>query len=166
MNTDEFSKKILTFENSLHIFAMNLTRNYEDAKDLVQETFLKAILYQDRYTVDKNIKAWLFTILRNTYLNQITKLSSKNKINEEIKEEYILKNRLSEMESTDSKINANNINKVIENLAEEYKTPFKMFLDGFKYKEISNKIKIPIGTVKSRIFLARRILTENLQDFR
>ena len=166
MNTNEFNKKLLSIEKSLNTFALMLTRNSEDAKDLVQETFLKAMQYQDKYTIDKNIKAWTFTILRNTYLNQIKKLSSKNKINDETKGEYILKNTLYETENTDAKINATSIYEAIENLAEEYRTPFKMFLEGFKYREISSSTEIPIGTVKNRIFLARRILMENLKDFK
>ncbi|MDR2009848.1 MAG: sigma-70 family RNA polymerase sigma factor [Bacteroidales bacterium] len=166
MNTQDFNTKLLSFENSLNYFALSLTRNTEDAKDLVQETFLKAIQYQDKYTTDNNIKAWLFTILKNTYLNQVTKLSSKNTINDETEDEYILKNTMFDDENAETVINTQNIRGTISELDEEYRIPFQMFVDGYKYKEIAEEINLPMGTVKSRIFFARRILMENLQDFR
>ncbi|MDR2009108.1 MAG: sigma-70 family RNA polymerase sigma factor [Bacteroidales bacterium] len=166
MNTQEFNTKLLSFEDSLNYFALSLTRDTEDAKDLVQETFLKAIQYQDKYTADNNIKAWLFTILRNTYLNQVTKLSSKNTVNDETEDEYILKNTMFDNENAETTINTQNIRETISELDEEYRIPFQMFVDGYKYKEIAEEINLPIGTVKSRIFFARRTLMENLQDFR
>lgn len=82
MSTQEFNTRLLDLEKSLRYFALSLTKDMETAKDLVQDTFVKAIQYRDKYTADNNIKAWLFTILRNTYLNQVTKLSAKNTIND------------------------------------------------------------------------------------
>lgn len=166
MNSSEFNNKLLSLENSLNYFALSLAKDAEDAKDLVQETFFKAIQYKDKYTSDNNIKAWLFTILKNTYLNQVTKLSSKNTVSDETKDEYILKNTLHKSENAESDMNVNNINETIAELDDEYRIPFQMFVDGFKYKEIAEHVKLPMGTVKSRIFFARRILMENLQDFK
>lgn len=166
MERKEFNDKLLSLESSLNYFALSLTRDYENAKDLVQETFLKAIQYQDKYTSDNNIKAWLFTILRNTYLNQVTKLSSKNTVNDESEDEYILRNTIHQNETAESEISVTDIQKAISNLDDEYKIPFQMFIQGYKYKEIAEHINLPMGTVKSRIFFARRILMGNLQDFR
>lgn len=162
----DFTKKLLSLENSLNYFALSLTRDAENAKDLVQETFFKAIQYQDKYTSDNNIKAWVFTILRNTYLNQITKLSSKNTINDESEDEYLLKNTMCQEETAEADINLKDIISAISNLNEEYRIPFQMFVQGYKYKEISKEINLPMGTVKSRIFFARKHLMENLQDFK
>lgn len=166
MSTQEFNTRILNMESSLTYFALSLTRDSENAKDLVQDTFLKAIQYREKYTADNNIKAWLFTILRNTYLNQVTKLSAKNTINDESEDEYIIKNTLHQKENAESTINTNDIRSTINDLADEYRIPFQLFLDGYKYKEIAERTTLPIGTVKSRIFFARRMLMENLQDFK
>ncbi len=153
-------------EKSLQYFALSLTRDKENAKDLVQDTFVKAIQYRDKYTSDNNIKAWLFTILRNTYLNQVTKLSAKNTINDESEDEYIIKNTMYEDHTAETDINTNDIQRTISLLDDEYRIPFQMFVDGFKYKEIADETNLPIGTVKSRIFFARRQLMENLQSFK
>ncbi len=166
MSTQEFTTRLLSLESSLGYFALSLTRDSENAKDLVQDTFVKAIQYRDKYTLDNNIKAWLFTILRNTYLNQVTRLSSKNTINDESEDEYIIKNTMFDNENAETAISTNDIKNTIAELADEYRIPFQMFVDGYKYKEIAEQTELPIGTVKSRIFFARRMLMENLQDFR
>jgi len=166
MSTQEFNSRLMNLESSLNYFALSLTRDTETAKDLVQDTYLKAIQYKDKYTSDNNIKAWLFTILRNTYLNQVTRLSYKNTINDESEDEYILKNSMPHNETAESVINTGDISQTIDNLDDDYKIPFKMFLDGYKYKEIAEHINLPIGTVKSRIFFARKILMENLHDYK
>jgi RNA polymerase sigma factor (sigma-70 family) len=166
MSTQEFNTRLLNMENSLSYFALSLTRDTETAKDLVQDTFLKAIQYRDKYTADNNIKAWLFTILRNTYLNQVTRLSAKNTVNDESEDEYVLRNTVHETQNAETTISTNDIRATISELSDDYRIPFQMFVDGYKYKEIAEHTNLPIGTVKSRIFFARKILMENLQDFR
>lgn len=166
MATSDFSIKLLAVEKSLKCFALSLTRDVDDAKDLVQETFLRAMQYQDKYIYDENMKAWLFTILRNTYLNHVTKLSSKKTVSDNTEDEYLLRNTLFDNKTVEVDLNVTNICKEISNLEVDYKIPFQMFLDGFKYKEIAEQTKLPIGTIKSRIFFARRILVENLQEFK
>lgn len=166
MSTQEFTTRIVSMEKSLKYFALGLTRDPESAKDLVQETFLKAFQYRDKYTNDSNIKAWLFTILKNTFLNQVTKLSSKNTVNDSSEDSYLIENSGLLEESADSKVNAKDIKFAISELEDEYRIPFQMFIDGYKYKEIAEEMNLPIGTVKSRIFFARRMLMETLNDFR
>lgn len=166
MSTKEFNTRLLETEKSLQYFALSLTRNPENAKDLVQDTFVKAIHYKDKYTSDNNMKAWLFTILRNTYLNQVTKLSSKNTVNDESEDTYLIKNTLNDNQDTESQINNAELKNAIANLSSEYKIPFQKFIDGYKYKEIAEEMDLPIGTVKSRIFFARKFLMESLQEFR
>ncbi|HNQ66939.1 MAG TPA: sigma-70 family RNA polymerase sigma factor [Bacteroidales bacterium] len=166
MSTQEFNTRLVDMEPSLKYFALSLTRNPENAGDLVQETFLKAIQYREKYALDTNIKAWLFTILKNTYLNQVTKLSTKKTINDESEDDYILKNTMFDNQNAETKISTNDIERTIHELDDDYRIPFKMFIDGYKYKEIAETMDLPIGTVKSRIFFARRILMDNLQDYR
>lgn len=166
MSTKEFNTRLLDTENSLQYFALSLTRNPETAKDLVQDTFVKAIQYKDKYTSDNNMKSWLFTILRNTYLNQITKLSAKNTIHDESEDTFLIKNNIKEDYDTEGKINKYELEQAVERLNPEYKKPFKLFMQGYKYKEIAEEMELPIGTIKSRIFFARKILMEGLQEFK
>lgn len=166
MSTQEFNTRLISLEPSLKYFALSLTRNPENAVDLVQDTYLKAIQYSDKYTSDTNIKAWLFTILKNTYLNQVTKLSSKKTINDESEDDYIIKNTMYDNLTAETHISKKDIERTIANLDDDFRLPFQMFVDGYKYKEIAEIMDLPLGTIKSRIFFARKILMENLQDYR
>lgn len=166
MSTQEFTNRLIGMEKSLNYFAVSLTRDPESAKDLVQETYLKAIQFRDKYTNDDNIKAWLFTILKNTFLNQISRLSSKNTVKDNSDDNYVIKNSGLIEESAESMISAKDIRETISELDDDYRIPFQMFVDGYKYKEIADEMDLPIGTVKSRIFFARRMLMESLKDFR
>ena len=99
-------------------------------------------------------------------MNQVTKLSSKNTVNDSSEDSYLIENSGFIEESADSKINAKEVKFAISELDDEYRVPFQMFIDGYKYKEIAEEMNLPIGTVKSRIFFARRMLMETLSDFR
>jgi RNA polymerase sigma-70 factor (ECF subfamily) len=146
---------------------MNLTRDADDAKDLVQETLLKALLNKDKFKAGTNLKAWLYTIMRNTFINnynKITKRSSNIDSTEYFQyfntdENYITVNgATSEFVVTD-------INEAISRLNEEFRTPFMMYYIGYKYLEIAEKLNIPIGTVKNRIHIARKELKQVLKVY-
>ncbi len=163
MSTQEFNAKLLETEKSLKYFALSLSKDSENAKDLVQETFLKAIKNRNKYISDTNMKAWLFTILRNTYINQVTKLSSKNTINDDSENNYLIKNKKNNNESTESKIYKSELDDAVSMLSDEYRIPFTKFYDGYKYKEIAEETNLPIGTVKSRIFFFFFLLIKSLK---
>ena len=165
MSTIEFNEALIGLENNLQSFALSFTRNREDARDLTQETMLKAITYRNYYTPQTNFKAWVFTIMRNLFINQYRRRVKSGAIFDHSKEVFLIGNIHSHEDSAIEKIGVKDINRQINLLGEEYQTPFEMHFQGFKYKEIADKLGIPIGTVKSRIFIARKKLMDALPEF-
>lgn len=162
----EFNYQVTTFQDKLAVFAKSLTRDEEDAKDLLQETVLKAMKYRDKFVSPTNLKAWLFTIMKNTFINDYRRRKLVSFKNDDTPNEYLLNSKSSTLESQDAQLNAADIMAKINGLDEDYKVPFTMHVQGFKYKEISEQLELPIGTVKSRIFIARQQLMKELKDFR
>lgn len=165
MSTLEFNDSLIKLESFLKSFAMGFTRNEEDAKDLTQETMLKAIAYRNYYTPQTNFKAWVFTIMRNIFINQYRRKVKSGTIFDHSKELYLLTNATENQENPTNYLLGKELKKQIRTLGEEYRTPFEMHFEGFKYKEIADKLDIPIGTVKSRIFIARKKLMDLLPDY-
>ena len=165
MSTIEFNEALIDIENNLKSFALGFTRNVEDAKDLTQETMLKAMTYKNHYTPQTNFKAWVFTIMRNLFINQYRRKAKSGTIFDNSKELYLITNSPGNSDSQVSQISAKHIEEKISGLSKEYKYPFEMHFKGFKYKEIAEKLEIPIGTVKSRIFIARKKLIDLLSDY-
>ncbi len=167
MTAIEFSNLVQKVSGSLKPAAMNLTRDADDAKDLVQETLLKALLNKDKFKPGTNLKAWLYTIMRNTFINnynKITKRSSNIDSTEYFQyfntdENYITVN------GATSDFVVTDINEAISRLNEEFRTPFMMYYIGYKYLEIAEKLNIPIGTVKNRIHIARKELKQVLKVY-
>jgi RNA polymerase sigma-70 factor (ECF subfamily) len=151
-------------EGNLQSFALNFTRNNEDARDLTQETMLKAITYRNYYTPQTNFRAWVFTIMRNIFINQYRRRVKSGTIFDHSKDLYLL-NSTDSGSSAVAYLTEKEINSKIAMLDEEYKLPFNLHFKGFKYKEIADQLGIPIGTVKSRIFIARKKLMEQLPDY-
>lgn len=164
MSTLEFNEALIGMENNLHAFAKSFTRNNDDAKDLTQETMLKAITYRSYYTPQTNFKAWVFTIMRNIFINQYRRKMKTKMIFDSSNELYLLNNSSDSSNSAMNLILEKEVNKQICKLDVEYKEPFDLHFKGFKYKEIADKLQIPIGTVKSRIFIARKKLIDLLPD--
>lgn len=165
MSTLEFNEALIGMENNLHSFAMSFTRNNEDARDLTQETMLKAITYRSYYAPQTNFKAWVFTIMRNIFINQYRRKVKSGTIFDHSQDLYLLNQPGDSLNSPVQEIAIKEINGHINGLEEEYKVPFTMHFKGFKYKEISEKLGIPIGTVKSRIFIARKKLMEVMPEY-
>lgn len=166
MSTLEFNTQMIGLETSLLYYAKSLTNNEDESKDLVQETFLKVLSNRDKYRNNTNFKAWTFTILKNTFINNYNKLSSKNTIRDSSEDGYLLNNTQFDNVTPDSTFGESEIHRTLSNLEDEYKIPFESFLNGYKYHEIAENMKLPIGTIKSRIYFARKKLTEQLIDFR
>lgn len=158
MTTLEFNTLLVQESKTLKGFAFNLTRDSEDASDLLQDTIVKAIQYRSQYVRAGNFKSWLITIMKNTFINNYRR--NKLKLNAISEITYTSNNKLN---GTESNINAKEIEKNIENLSDEYKLPLEKFINGFKYQEIADEMKLPIGTVKSRIFFARNKIKNAMQ---
>lgn len=166
MTVLEFNYQVTTFQEKLGLFAKSLTKDEEDAKDLLQDTVLKAMKYRDKFVNPSNLKAWLYTIMKNTFINNYRRKRVVSIVHDETPNDFILNNETSSLQSQTSFIFTEEIMNTIEDLDDEYKIPFMMHFEGFKYKEISEELALPIGTVKSRIYVARQQLMEQLKDFR
>jgi RNA polymerase sigma factor (sigma-70 family) len=167
MSTLEFNRLLTEYRNPLKYFALNLTRNDDDAQDLLQDTMLKALTYKEKFAEATNLKAWLYTIMKNTFINNYRRSVKTRSIidaSKDVHEVRVVAKRA--YESPESMISHKDINREINTLEEDYRLPFQRFYDGYKYKEIADEMDLPIGTVKSRIFLARKKLMLQLQDFK
>jgi len=166
MTAIEFNQQLIYQQAPLNNFAYSLTLNTEDAKDLLQDTIYKAITYRDKFVDASNLKAWLYTIMKNTFINNYRRNVKKRQILTEANDTSLLKQTVNyQYSSAESELNMKQINAAISALDDEYKIPFQRYYDGFKYKEIADEMDLPIGTVKSRIFLARKQLMQTLKDF-
>jgi RNA polymerase sigma factor (sigma-70 family) len=165
MTAIEFNTRIIQERTSLKSFALSLTHNVDDALDLLQDTYVKAITYRSKFEESTNLKAWLFTIMKNTFINAYRR---NTKIKQLIsKGDDVAMNRAFKQNSYDqseSRIHAKEIIKHIENLNDDYKVPFTRYYTGYKYEEIAKEMALPLGTIKSRIFIARKILMENINQ--
>ena len=160
---DSFQSEIINFSATLRPFAYNLTKDVDDAKDLVQETIFKALRYKDKFAEGTNIKAWMFTIMRNIFINDYRRKVKQNTIVDTSENNYII-NSSSKTAKNDgeNKMVMQDLTQAIGILNEDVKTPFMMHFEGFKYQEIADELALPLGTVKSRIFFARKELKKKL----
>jgi RNA polymerase sigma-70 factor (ECF subfamily) len=166
MTAIEFNHKLLSLKDNLQYFAYSLTANHEHANDLIQDTYLKAIVHKDKFDPATNLKAWIYTIMKNTFINKYRKDIKVNTIIDNTKDLYYLNNSgQSDIVTPDSKYNHAELERVIDNLEDEHRIPFQMHFQGYKYKEIAETLNLSIGTVKSRIFFSRKKLMEKLRDF-
>jgi len=164
MTAIEFNTRITQEKTSLKSFALSLTHNIDDALDLLQDTYVKAITYREKFEDSTNLKAWLFTIMKNTFINAYRRNRKTKQLIS--KGDEIALNRAFKQNSYDhceSRINAKEIIRQIETLEDQYKVPFTRYYTGYKYEEIAHEMKLPLGTIKSRIFIARKILMESLK---
>lgn len=164
--TQIFQQQLLSMQDNMMNFAMQLTANKEDAQDLLQDTTLKVLDNQDKFTDDTNFKGWVLTVMRNIFINNYHKVVRSHTMIDQNADLYNVDTiNHSGFDNPEGTCDIHEINKAIEGLSEEMKMPFAMFMSGYKYNEIADKLNIPMGTVKSRIFVARQQLQEELRDF-
>ena len=161
MKSLSFKKDLVGVQEELLRFAYKLTTDREEANDLLQETSLKALDNEDKYTPDTNFKGWMYTIMRNIFINNYRKVVRDQTFVDQTDNLYHINlPQDSGFESTESAYDLKDA------LPKEYRVPFAMHVSGFKYREIAEKLDLPLGTVKSRIFFTRQRLQEELKDFR
>ncbi|MFW5916528.1 MAG: RNA polymerase sigma factor, partial [Bacteroidota bacterium] len=166
MTTLDFQHELVNIQDSLMRFAYSLTLNKEDAEDLVQETSLKALKHRDKFVYKSSLKAWTFTILKNTFINNYRRSRKKSTYPDQLIEHsnkhYFTSSRAYNPESIFS---SNEIEETIETLDEHFRKPLKMHYVGYKYKEIAEILNLNLGTVKSRIYFSRKKLIKKLQGY-
>ena len=164
MTVTEFNQCYKEIESLLLGFAIKLTKNEENAKDLMQETFCRAFKHRDRFSKNTNFKAWMTTIMRNNFINDYRKKKTRNQVMESVEDfSYLLDNRVS-LDNGESVIMRKELQGMIEELSEDLQMAFSMFLNGYHYAEIAKSANVPIGTIKSRIFFARKKLRARIKE--
>ncbi|MGF1534526.1 MAG: RNA polymerase sigma factor [Bernardetiaceae bacterium] len=166
MTTVEFNFALQQMTYSLRPFALKLTKDSEEANDLLQETVLKAFTNRDKFKEGTNLKAWLYTIMKNTFITNYQRLvRRKTFIDTTDNLHYINSTDNISRNDAYSQFMLDDIYAAINELDEPYQVPFLMHYRGFKYHEIADHLQIPIGTVKNRIHIARKQLKEQLKTY-
>lgn len=159
MSAEEFTLEIQQLEQLLFSFALRLTRNREDARDLMQETAIKAYRHRNTFQTGTNFKSWISTIMRNTFINHYRKNQKRQHVNEPIETfTFALENKNAIPNQAEHDLNVQELYGLLNQIGELYSVPFLMFQRGYEYHEIAEHLQIPIGTVKSRIHVARQRL--------
>ena len=162
----EFNQLLLTNAEFLRPFAATLTKDHETAKDLLQETVYRALANREKYRTGTNIKAWLYTIMRNIFINNYRRRVNQNTVLDNSLNDFLLDyNQVSVANSAETNLRIKEIQKAIYKLPEIFKNPFLLYFDGYKYAEISYMLSEPLGTIKSRIHFARKLLKEHIERF-
>jgi RNA polymerase sigma-70 factor (ECF subfamily) len=166
MSTIEFDDLLLRNTEFLKPFAVSLTRDSEVAKDLLQETMYRAWANKEKYNVGTNIKAWLHTIMRNIFINNYRKKVKQNTVLDKTSNEFLLNhNQSAVINEAENILKLKDIQEAIHKLPVIFKQPFILYFEGYKYHEIADILNEPLGTVKSRIHFARKLLKEQLTRF-
>jgi RNA polymerase sigma-70 factor (ECF subfamily) len=164
---DSFQKQLLSLRGNLMSFAYQLTTNKEEAEDLLQDTTLKALDNEEKFVDNVNFKGWIFTIMRNIFINNYRQSVRQATIIDNTEDLYHLNlSQKSGLDSPEGSYSVKEITKIINSFTDDYKVPFTMHIVGYKYNEIAENLNLPLGTVKSRIFFARKRLQEILKDYR
>jgi RNA polymerase sigma-70 factor (ECF subfamily) len=163
MSSIEFNSQFDLLSVALQTFAYSLTKNQEEAKDLFQETAYRAMANRDKFSAGTNFKAWLFTIMKNIFINNYRKKVKANTIIDTSDNLYYINSGSSAIHNDANKnIMLEELHGMIDALDEGFKKPFMMHFTGYKYQEIADELELPLGTVKSRIFFARMALKDKI----
>ncbi|MFT4203001.1 MAG: RNA polymerase sigma factor [Chitinophagaceae bacterium] len=164
-NVVKFDDMLVSNADFLKPFASKLTRDAELARDLFQETMFRALANKEKYHVGTNIKAWLYTIMRNIFINSYRRKSKHQTLFDGTPNESILNNATVVQSDSIARISMKEIKKAIENLPDIFRRPFSLYFEGYKYHEIAHALQEPLGTIKSRIHFARKLLKKTIARF-
>jgi RNA polymerase sigma-70 factor (ECF subfamily) len=167
MTSQEFDNLLTGHSGSLRPFSLNLTKNMKEANDLIQDTIFRALSNKDKFQEGTNLKAWLFTIMKNIFINNYRRKQKRNTIIDTTDNLFYLNSSevLTENSAT-AKFVMDDMKNAIRSLGDEFRIPFMMHFEGFKYHEIADELNLPLGTVKSRIFFARKELKGKLDQYK
>ncbi len=167
MATATFQSNLMNLQSNMLNFAYMLTSNRDDAYDLLQDTTLKALDNEDKYAEGTNFKGWVFTIMRNLFINNYRRGVRAATVVDTTDNLYHLNlSQDSGIESPEDSFGAAEIKAAIDSFADQYRIPSAMHVAGYKYEEIADHMNLPLGTVKSRIFFARKKLQARFADYR
>ncbi len=174
---DAFEREALSYLDALYRTALRMTKDPDDAEDLVQETYIRALRFRHQFTPGTNLKAWLFRILTNTFINMYRRKAARPQFTDvEGLDEYVLYNRMAELRTPSSgsdpekevldRLIDSEVRQALEDLPEHFRTAVLLSdVEGFSYKEIAGILHIPIGTVMSRLHRGRRFLQKRLYEY-
>lgn len=166
MKTAKFQSDLMALQANLLNFAYMLTSNRDDAYDLLQDTTLKALDNEDKFAADTNFKGWVFTIMRNIFINNYRRAGRSATVVDTTENLYHLNlSQDSGLDTPEGSYSVNEITDAINKFSDEYRIPFSMHVQGYKYNEIAKEMNLPLGTVKSRIFFARKKLQARFADY-
>lgn len=166
MSILEFNQLLLANAEFLRPFAITLTRDNETAKDLFQETLFRALANKEKYNVGTNIKAWLYTIMRNVFINNYRRKARQNTVLDSTPNDFLLDyNQTTASNGAEASLQMKEIQAAIHDLPGIFKKPFMLYYDGYKYHEIADMLEEPLGTIKSRIHFARKLLKTQLSRY-
>ncbi len=167
MAPESFQTKLMSLQSNMLNFAYMLTSNRDDAYDLLQDTTLKALVNSEKYVENTNFKGWVFTIMRNIFINNYRRVSRTATVIDQTDDLFHLNmSQDSGIESPEGSFGAQEITDAINQFPDKYRVPFTMHVAGYKYNEIADEMGLPLGTIKSRIFFARQQLQERFADYR
>jgi RNA polymerase sigma-70 factor (ECF subfamily) len=166
MTTIEFNSKFYQMSSILQSFAYNLTRNVEDARDLFQDTAFRAMSNRDKFRQGTNFKAWIFTIMKNIFINNYRKKIRANTVLDSTDNQFFINSSTAAApNSAEMEMTLQELSKMIAALDDSIRIPFELHFEGFRYQEIAEQLDLPLGTIKSRIFFARKELKDNVLKF-
>lgn len=167
MNTQSFQDKVVAMQPNLLSFAYMLTNDRDDAYDLLQDTTLKALDNEQRYADNTNFKGWIFTIMRNIFINKYRRMVRNATVVDRSDDLYKINNldAATALPTPEDSFAEQEITKAIASFSDDYRIPFSMHVAGYRYAEIAKYMHLPLGTVKSRIYYARQYLQIKLKDY-
>jgi RNA polymerase sigma factor (sigma-70 family) len=166
MSTIEFNQSLISNTEYLKPFAITLTRDMEAAKDLIQETLYRALANKEKYNAGTNIKAWMYTIMRNIFINNYRRSAKQNTIFDNTPNDFLLDyNQFTTANEAETNLNLKEIKEAVYSLPDIFKNPFELYFEGYKYHEIAEVLAEPLGTIKSRIHFARKLLKQQLTRY-
>ncbi len=166
MTQIEFNQAVQNQYKPLRGYALKLVQNVEDANDLVQETVLKAFKNQDKFAAGTNLKGWLYTIMKNIFINNYRRMVNGKIYSDDTENQFFINSYSPRIPNGgESRMVLGDIEKALNELNDNLRVPFLMSYNGYKYEEIAQSLSIPLGTVKIRIHNARKKLQESLSVY-
>lgn len=165
MGAIEFNNLLVSNSAHLKPFAIKLTRDSEIAGDLFQETMYRAMANREKYNSGTNIRAWLFTIMRNIFINEYRRKIKRKTIHDNTSNDYFIDHQQVSRNTTESVMQVKDILNCVHRLPDIFKKPFILYFDGFRYHEIAYILSEPLGTIKSRIHFARKTLKSTIERY-